>query len=84
MHVGEMVREAARRYGNRPAIVSGDETLSFVDFDRATDRLGNALLERGLQAGDVVGILLPNGIQGLVLYYALAKSGLVRVSLNTR
>jgi acyl-CoA synthetase (AMP-forming)/AMP-acid ligase II len=84
MHVGEMVREAARRYGTRPAIVSGDETLSFIDFDRATDRLGNALLERGLQAGDVVGILLPNSVQGLVIYYALAKSGLVRVSLNTR
>jgi acyl-CoA synthetase (AMP-forming)/AMP-acid ligase II len=84
MHVGEMVREAARRYGDRPAIESADRTLSFVDFDRATDRLGNALLAKGLQPGDVVGILLPNGITGLVLYYALAKSGLVRVSLNTR
>ena len=84
MHVGEMVREAARRYGDRPAIVSGRQTLSFADFDRATDRLGNALLGKGLQPGDVVGILLPNGVQGLVLYYALAKSGLVRVSLNTR
>ena len=84
MHVGEMVREAGRRYGDRPAIVSDDETLSFLDFDRATDRLGNALLAKGLQPGDVVGILLPNGIAGLVIYYALAKSGLVRVSLNTR
>ena len=84
MHVGEMVREAARRYGGRPAIVSEDTTLSFTDFDRATDRLGNALLAKGLEAGDVVGILLPNGISGLVLYYALAKSSLVRVSLNTR
>jgi acyl-CoA synthetase (AMP-forming)/AMP-acid ligase II len=84
MHVGEMVREAARRYGDRPAIVSGETTLSFTDFDRATDRLGNALLGKGLQPGDVVGILLPNGIAGLVLYYALAKSGLVRVALNNR
>jgi acyl-CoA synthetase (AMP-forming)/AMP-acid ligase II len=84
MHVGEMVREAAHRYGDRPAIVSSDETLSFVEFDRATDRLGNALLATGLRPGDAVGILLPNSIQGLVTYYALAKAGLVRVSLNTR
>jgi acyl-CoA synthetase (AMP-forming)/AMP-acid ligase II len=84
MHVGETVREAARRYGDRPAIVSAERTLSFVEFDRATDRLGNALLGKGLRPGDVVGILLPNGIEGLVIYYALAKAGLVRVSLNTR
>ena len=29
-------------------------------------------------------MLLPNGIDCLVAYYALAKAGLVRVSLNTR
>ena len=32
----------------------------------------------------IVGVLLPNGIHCLVAYYALAKSGLVRVSLNVR
>ena len=84
MHVGEMVRESAKRYGDRPAILSGERTLSFRDFDAATDRLGNALLAKGLQPGDVVGILLPNGVEGLVIYYALAKAGLVRVSLNVR
>src|SRR5438105_13306601 len=84
MHVGEMVREAARRYGDRPAIVSAERPLSFVEFHRATDRLGNALLGKGLRPADVVGILLPNGIEGLVMYYALAKAGLVRVALNTR
>src|SRR5438105_1611349 len=84
MHVGEMVREAARRYGDRPAIVSAERTLSFVEFDRATDRLGNALLGKGLRPADGVGILLPNGIEGLVLSYALAKPGLGRVSPNLR
>ena len=58
--------------------------VSFRDFDALTDRLGNALLANGLSAGDRVGVLLPNGIDCLVAYYALAKAGLVRVSLNTR
>lgn len=84
MHVGEMVRESAKRYGDRPAIVSEDRTLSFRDFDAVTDRLGNALLDAGLKPGDRVGVLLPNGIEGLVAYYALAKAGLVRVALNVR
>lgn len=84
MHVGEMVRESARRYGDRVAIVCGPTRLSFRQFDQATDRLGTALLAKGLQPGDAVGLLLPNGVEGLIAYYALAKAGLIRVSLNVR
>ncbi len=67
-----------------PAITCGDRSLSFAEFDDATDRVGNALLARGLMPGDRVAVLLPNGIEGLIAYYALAKSGLVRVSMNVR
>ena len=38
----------------------------------------------GLKDGDRVGVLLPNGVDCLVAYYALAKAGLVRLGLNTR
>ena len=58
--------------------------LTFTDLDKATDRVGNALLAGGLRSGDRVGVLLPNGIDGLVVFYALAKAGLVRVPLNVR
>lgn len=84
MQVGALIRVAARRFGDRPALTVGERTLSFSDFDRATDNVGNALLAEGLGYGDRVGVLLPNGVEGLVAYYALAKAGLVRVPLNTR
>jgi acyl-CoA synthetase (AMP-forming)/AMP-acid ligase II len=84
MDVGEIIRRAARRYGPAPALVTGDRTVSFTELDDATNRLGNALLVAGLRPGDRVGVLLPNGIEGLVAYYALAKAGLVRVPLNVR
>ncbi|MCA1841842.1 MAG: AMP-binding protein [Actinobacteria bacterium] len=84
MDVGEIIRRAARRYGPAAALVSGDRTVTFTELDEATNRLGNALLAAGLRSGDRVGVLLPNGIEGLVAYYALAKAGLVRVPLNVR
>lgn len=84
MDVGEIIRRSGRRFGDAPAFVTGSQTLSFLDFDRATDRLGNALLADGLRPGDRVGVRLPNGTDGLVAYYALAKAGLVRVPLNVR
>jgi acyl-CoA synthetase (AMP-forming)/AMP-acid ligase II len=73
-----------RQYGAAPALVDGDRTVSFAQFDELTDRLGHALLARGLEPGDRVAVAMPNGIDGVVVYYALAKAGLVRVPLNTR
>jgi acyl-CoA synthetase (AMP-forming)/AMP-acid ligase II len=84
VQIGGLVRRAALHYGDRPCLVEGTRPVSFREFDAMTDRLGNALLARGLQPGDRIGVLLPNGIACLAAYYALAKAGLVRVSLNTR
>lgn len=84
MHIGSLIRRAAVQYKDAPCLVEGARVVSFRAFDELTDRLGNALLARGLRVGDRVGVLLPNGIDCLVAYYALAKSGLIRVSLNTR
>jgi acyl-CoA synthetase (AMP-forming)/AMP-acid ligase II len=84
MQIGALIRRAALYYHDAPCLVEGERVVSFRDFDALTDRLGNALLERGFVPGDRIGVLLPNGIDCLVAYYALAKAGLVRVSLNTR
>ena len=84
MQIGSLIRRAAVHYKDAPCLVEGARVVSFREFDQLTDRLGNALLGGGLSPGDRVGVLLPNGIDCLVAYYALAKAGLVRVSLNTR
>lgn len=84
MQVGSLIRAAARRYGDAPCLTTEGRTVSFTEFDQATDRVGNAFLAGGMSPGDRVGVLLPNGIEGLVVYYALAKAGLVRVPLNHR
>ncbi|ODU05757.1 MAG: fatty-acid--CoA ligase [Pseudonocardia sp. SCN 72-86] len=84
MQIGDLIRRAGRQYGAAPALVDGERVVSFAEFDELTDRLGHALLARGLEPGDRVAVLLPNGIDGVVVYYALAKSGLVRVPLNAR
>src|SRR5579859_3636365 len=84
MQIGALIRRAALHFGEAPCLVEGQRTLSFRDFDDATDRLGHALLAIGLEPGDRVGVLLPNGIDCLIAYYALAKAGLVRVGMNAR
>ena len=84
MQIGDLIRRAGRQFGAAPALIDGERVVTFAEFDDLTDRLGHALLARGLREGDRVAVLMPNGIDGVVAYYALAKAGLVRVPLNTR
>ncbi len=84
MQIGSLISRSARHYRDAPCLTEGDRTLSFREFDAATNRVANALRARGLEVGDRVAVILPNSIDCLVAYYALAKAGLVRVQLNTR
>lgn len=84
MQIGSLIARAALRYRDAPCLTEGDRTLSFRDFDQATNRLAHALLARGLQKGDRVAVILPNSIDCLIAYYALAKAGVIRVQLNVR
>ena len=84
MFVQDLVRHAALRYGDAPALSDGERTLSFVEFEQRTARLGNALLGLGLRPGDRVASVLPNCIEELLAYVALSRTGLHRVGLNAR
>src|SRR3954463_15764843 len=84
MFVQDLVHRAAWEYGDAPAIVEGERSLTFREFEDRTNRFANALLDRGLQPGDRVACVLPNCSEELITYVALARAGLHRVGLNAR
>lgn len=84
MEIGDLIRRAAIRYGDGIALVDARRSLSFKQFDEATDKVGHGLLAAGLKPGDRVAVLLPQNSESVIAYYALAKAGLVRVALNPR
>jgi acyl-CoA synthetase (AMP-forming)/AMP-acid ligase II len=84
MFVQDLVHRAAWEFGDAPAIVEGDRVLSFREFEERTNRLANALLDRGLTPGERVAVVLPNCTEELLTYVALARAGLHRVGLNAR
>ena len=59
--LGEVVREAARRFGDTVAQVaaSGWE-VTYADLDRLSDEVAAGFRTRGLREGDVVALVLPS------------------------
>ena len=58
--------------------------MTWREFDDKANRLANLLLERGLQRGQKVGILLMNCLEWLPIYFGILKTGALAVPLNYR
>ncbi|HLI74997.1 MAG TPA: class I adenylate-forming enzyme family protein [Acidimicrobiales bacterium] len=83
--LGDVVREAAVRYGPTPAYVTPDGlALSYGRLDQLSDEVASGLRTRGVSEGDVVALLLPSGPAYAVAYAAAAKIGAVTAGVNDR
>jgi fatty-acyl-CoA synthase len=80
--LGDIPRRSARRYPDKIAIVDGDVTLTFTEFDELVDQAAAALSENGFGPGDRVALLARNCWQYAVLAFATARAAVVLVPLN--
>ena len=75
--IGEILPEAARRFGDKVALIVGAEAFSFSELDAMSNGVANGLVAVGVEPGDRVTLYGPNCWEWLVAYYAIAKSGAV-------
>lgn len=80
--IGEHLRRTAARHPNKPALIDGETTLSFAEFDRFANRFANALTDAGVKPGDRVVLLSRNCWQFAVTAYGAARAGAILVPLN--
>lgn len=80
--IGDIPRRTARRLPHKPAIIDGDVTLTFAEFDAAVDRTAAALAENGFTPGNRLALLSRNCWQYAVLAFATARAGVVLVPVN--
>ncbi|MDV6271416.1 AMP-binding protein [Rhodococcus globerulus] len=78
------LRQTARRYADRIAIIDGSESITWSRFDAGVDRLTRQLLDRGIRHGDPVLLHSPNCIQQVMAMYAVWRAGGILVPVNFR
>jgi fatty-acyl-CoA synthase len=82
--VGDTLTRAAAAWPDAAAIVLGTERLTYSEVLTRGLEFAAALRASGLRRGDHVGLLLPNCLEYLLLFYGCALSGLRPVHLNAR
>ena len=81
--LSSLVRAAARSRPDAPALVTGQQRLTWAELDAAVDRAAAGFAALGLSPGDRVAVQLPNGLDWVRAAVGALRAGLVVVPVNT-
>ncbi|MEM7357440.1 MAG: amino acid adenylation domain-containing protein, partial [Acidobacteriota bacterium] len=80
--IHELVTLRAARDSDAPAVVAGDQWLSYGALDRRSSQLANTLLCRGVEPESRVGVLVERSPEMLVTILGILKAGCAYVPLD--
>ena len=80
--LGELLPAAARRFGDRTALVFGEREFSFRELDQLSNALARSLVALGVSPGDRVTLYAPKSWEWIVSYYGALKAGAVINPVN--
>jgi len=83
MNIGTLITNHASYRPDHLAVVFDDCRLTWREFNSRVNKLANAFLNLGISKGDKVATILPNSLELLETYWAVAKIGAVVVPLST-
>ncbi|NKR96553.1 long-chain-acyl-CoA synthetase [Rhodococcus hoagii] len=80
--IGRVFQDLARRQPDRPFIRFDGASISYRQANERVNRYADVLVQQGVERGDVVGILMKNRPETLLLTLAAVKLGAVAGMLN--
>ena len=80
--IGHIPAEAAKKFGDKTALVLPDRSLSFNELNKLSNCFANALMTLGIQPGDRVTLYSGNCWEWVVSYYGALKTGAVINPIN--
>ncbi|WP_404314264.1 long-chain-acyl-CoA synthetase [Prescottella equi] len=80
--IGRVFQDLARRQPDRPFVRFDGASISYRQANERVNRYADVLVQQGVERGDVVGILMKNRPETLLLTLAAVKLGAVAGMLN--
>lgn len=82
MLIHRFLENSASRLPDKVALVLNGKRVTYRQLDRSANSLANWFIRSGMQPGERVLILLENGEEYVISYYAALKAGMVAVPLS--
>jgi long-chain acyl-CoA synthetase len=84
MNLIDLLRDAARRFPDKPALICLDRSITYQELHRAAQGIARWFIREGLQPGDRVAVHGTNTIETAELLLACFHAGLIAVPVNVR
>lgn len=80
--IGDLLRRSAQKAPGKTAIICGDVSWTYAEFDALVNRLARGLIVRGVGQGDRVAMVSRNSHAFAAMRFAIARAGAVLVPVN--
>ncbi len=84
LHFADLFTRTAEAFGDDPALVHGDQRLTWSEFHNSAMRVATFLGAQGVGPGDRVGLLLHNSPEYLIAQYGAFLRRAVPINMNYR
>ncbi|MCD2107137.1 long-chain fatty acid--CoA ligase [Rhodococcus erythropolis] len=81
-NLATILTDSAFRHPEKIALEFGETEVPYSALDDASARVAGLLIERGLNPGDRVALMLPNVSHFAIIYYGILRAGGVVVPMN--
>ncbi len=73
---------AAAARPDSPALLLGDEVITYAQLQDSSERVAAALQSHGVKTGDAIGLMVPNVPEFAIVYYGALRAGVAVVPMN--
>ena len=78
----QLLSESAAKYPDREAIAFRDQSMTYAELERETNKLAHTLLGIGVDRGEQVGIYMNRCITSIVAVFGILKAGATYVPID--
>ncbi|MEL6608457.1 MAG: AMP-binding protein [Pseudomonadota bacterium] len=78
------LQRAASVFADRTALIYGDRSQSYSEYHTRVTKAASALVQLGIEPGDVVATILPNTLAQVEAHFAVPATGAVLNTINIR
>jgi len=78
-----LLEKQAVRHSRKKYLFSGDDRYTYSETNKRANKIAHLLIEKGLQKGDRVSIMLENSPEFFFAYFGILKAGGIVIPVNT-
>ena len=82
MSLGSEIEKQANQQPEHPAIIAGEQTITYKQLNLRANRYANFFSEQGFKKGDVVALMMENRPEYLIAVIGLSKLGVITSLIN--